>query len=100
MKPIYHRLAVRDVREIIAHYEDTVGSRLADRFFAELLETVAKALSNPRRYPPLSENPGEFRRANLKDFPFHFIYHETLWGIKVMIVRHHRRNPKYGLRRR
>jgi hypothetical protein len=57
---------------------------------------VAKARENPKHFPPL----GEFvRRANLTDFPYHFLYEEKHWGIKVMVVRHHRRNPRYGLKR-
>jgi plasmid stabilization system protein ParE len=96
MKVIYHRSAVRDVRQILDHYESEAGSQLADRFFNDLLSCVAKALSNPRYFPPL----GEFvRRANLPEFPYHFLYEEKPWGIKVMVVRHHRRNPRYGLRR-
>ena len=96
MKVVYHRAAVRDVRQILDHYEAEAGVQLADRFFHELLETIAKALSNPRHFPPLG---GSIRRANLRSFPYHVLYEEKSWGIKVMVVRHHRRNPWYGLRR-
>lgn len=96
MKVIYHRLAVRDVRQVLDYYESEAGTQLADRFFNDLLVTVAKAFSNPRHFPPLSE---VVRRANLSEFPYHFLYEEKPWGIKVMVVRHHRRNPRYGLRR-
>ncbi len=96
MKVIYHRSAVRDVRRILDHYDSDAGPQLADRFFKDLLGTISKALSNPQQFPPI----GEFlRRANLPDFPYHFLYQEKPWGIKVMVVRHHRRNPRYGLRR-
>lgn len=62
MKVVYHRLAVRDVREILEHYENEAGPALADRFFADLLATLAKAFSNPGHFPPLGE---ALRRANL-----------------------------------
>lgn len=55
MKVIYHRSAVRDVRQILDHYESEAGPQLADRFFNDLLATIAKALSNPRHFPPLGE---------------------------------------------
>jgi len=97
MKLVYHRLAVRDVRQILDHYESEAGSHLADRFFNDLLATIAKALGTPRHFPPLGE---VMRRANLQDFPYHFLYEENPWGIKVVEVRHHRRNPAYGMRRR
>lgn len=97
MKVIYHRLAVRDVREILDHYESEVGSQLGDRFFNGFLATLAKAISSPSHFPPFGET---LRRANLTDFPYHFLYEVKPWGIKVMVVRHHRRHPGYGLRRR
>ena len=96
MKVVYHRLAVRDVRQILDYYESQAGSNLADRFFTDLLATIGKALENPRHFPPLS---GSMRRANLPDFPYHFLYEEKSWGIKLMVVRHHHRNPRYGMRR-
>jgi plasmid stabilization system protein ParE len=96
MKVIYHRAAARDVRQILDHYESEAGPQLADRFFKDLLETISKALANPQGFPPLSES---LRRVNLRDFPYHFIYQDMPWGIKVMVVRHHRRNPQYGRRR-
>ncbi len=40
------------------------------------------------------------RRANLQGFPYHLLYQEMLWGIKVVVVRHHHRSPRYGVRRR
>jgi plasmid stabilization system protein ParE len=96
MKVIYHQAAARDVRRILEHYESEAGSHLADRFFNELLGTVSRALNNPLGFPPF----GEFtRRANLTGFPYHFIYQVKSWGIKVMVVRHHRRDPRYGQRR-
>lgn len=97
MKVIYHRSAARDVRHILDHYDSEAGPRLADRFFKDLLGTVSKALTNPLHFPPISEC---MRRANLPDFPYHFIYEEKPWGIKVLVVRHDRRNPRFGLRRK
>jgi len=96
MKVIYHRSAVRDVRQILDHYESEAGPQLTNRFFNELLEMISKALSSPRHFPPLGEL---VPRANLPGFPYHFLYEEKPWGIRVMVVRHHRRNPQYGLRR-
>ena len=96
MKLIYHRLAVRDVRQILDHYEIEVGGHLADRFFKDLLETVSKAMINPRHFPLVAPN---MRRANLTSFPYHVLYEERPWGNKIMVVRHHRRSPRYGMRR-
>ena len=55
MKTVYHRLAVRDVRQILDHYESEAGRPLADRFFSDFLLTVggqgpdsASVVSSPR----------------------------------------------------
>lgn len=97
MKIIYHRLAVRDVREILDHYENEAGAKLGDRFFNDFLATVAKAVSNPAFFPPVGKT---MRRANLTDFPYHLLYEVRLWGIRIIVVRHHSRNPLFGMRRR
>jgi plasmid stabilization system protein ParE len=55
MKVFYYRSAVHDVRQIPEHYESEAGPKLADRFFSNLQETIAKALSNPRHFPPLGD---------------------------------------------
>ena len=97
MKLIYHRLAVRDVREVLDYYETEAGSPLADRFFGGLLAIIEKIQANPQYFPPLGDTG--LRRANLTNFPYHILYEERPGGIKVMVVRHHRRSPRYGLRR-
>jgi plasmid stabilization system protein ParE len=97
VKVIYHRLAVRDVHEVLDHYEAEAGRPLSDRFFKELLTIIGKIQSNPRHFPPLGDTG--LRRANLMNFPYHVLYEERSWGIKVMVIRHHRRSPRFGLRR-
>lgn len=97
MKLVYHRLAVRDVREVLDYYESEAGSHLADRFYEGMLDIIGKIQANPRHFPPVGDTG--LRRGNLTDFPYHVLYEERAWGIKVMVVRHHRRSPLYGLRR-
>jgi hypothetical protein len=61
------------------------------------MATIAKAVENPRHFHPVDEAR---RRANLRGFPYHVLYEERSWGIKVLVVRHHHRRPRYGTRRR
>jgi hypothetical protein len=56
----------------------------------------AVAAAKPGRFHALKQG---FRRANLKRFPYHFIYRELPDGIRVNLVRHHRRHPDYGMER-
>lgn len=53
------------------------------RGIADLLRTVAKTLENPRHFPPAGV---VMRRANLAEFPYHFLYQERPWGIKVTVA--------------
>ena len=40
------------------------------------------------------------RRSNLRKFPYHILFEERLDGIHIIVVRHDRKNPNYGLKRR
>ena len=73
-----------------------VSQKLADDFKSELRGAIAMALANPSRFHPIKAG---FRRANLKRFPYHFIYREIPEGIRVTLVRHHRRHPEVGMER-
>ena len=62
----------------------------------ELRAVVAMAAAKPGRFHLIK--PG-LHRANLKRFPYHFIYQELVDGIRVTLVRHHRREPGFGMER-
>jgi plasmid stabilization system protein ParE len=91
----YHPAVERDVAEALRRY-DCVSERLGNEFKAELRRVVAVAARNPNRFHPIK--PG-FHRANLKRFPYHFIYREFAGGIRVTLVRHHGREPAFGMER-
>jgi hypothetical protein len=40
-----------------------------------------------------------FRRANLKRFPYHLLYELHPTSLRVVLVRHNKRHPQYGLPR-
>lgn len=92
-----HPLVQRDLRHILDHYTLEGGENLADKFFAEAELMVERIRSTPERYHYID---GRFRRANFKTFPYHFIYEMTLRGPRITILRHHKRHPRYGTRRK
>ncbi len=94
---IFHRLVQRDVREILSYYTREASASVGDRFFQEFLAVVDKALENPKSYHRISSI---LRRANVPGFPYHFLYREIDHGIRVLVLRHDRRHPSYGLMRR
>ena len=96
MRLSFHPLVQKDINSILRRY-DAISTKLGDQFFAELntaLETVAR---NPQRGH--FERPG-VRRFNLTSFPFHFLYRTLPDRVRVIIVKHHKRLPQLGNRRR
>jgi toxin ParE1/3/4 len=91
----YHPAVEQDVAEALRRY-DSVSQRLGEEFKAELRRVIAVAAAKPGRFHLVK--PG-FHRANLKRFPYHFIYRELADGIRVTLARHHRRNPSFGMER-
>lgn len=95
MRIEYHPAVRQDVAEAMRRYK-AVSAKLATDFKTELRRVITVAGANPNRFH--SVKPG-FHRANLQRFPYHFIYREIPEGIRVTLVRHHRRHPDVGLER-
>jgi plasmid stabilization system protein ParE len=95
MNVAYHPAVRRDVREILRHY-DGISTRLGDGFSEELLTLIEAARANPERFHPAHRG---LRRANMQNFPYHFLYRIRPDGIRVIVVRHHERHPSYGAKR-
>jgi len=91
----YHPAVEAEVAEALQRY-DTVSQRLGEEFKTELRRVIALAAEKPGRFHLVK--PG-LHRANLKRFPYHFIYRELPDGIRVTLVRHHRRHPEQGMER-
>jgi hypothetical protein len=97
MNLIYHRNVQRDVSAMLEYYDSVGGPGLGDAFFEEFMAYVALALESPIRVHPIE---GDLRRANLSRFPYHFLYRIHGDTLRILVVRHHHRDPAYGLKRR
>ena len=95
MRIEYHPAVEQDVAAALQRY-DAVSQRLGEEFKAEVRQFINVAAAKPGRFHLIK--PG-FHRANLKRFPYHFIYRELPDGIRVTLVRHHHRHPAFGLER-
>lgn len=70
---------------------------IARRFLAEF-ERVATLLE---LHPGLGTPTADGRRVHpLSDFPYSIIYRQNDVGLRILVVRHQRRDPGYGDRRR
>jgi plasmid stabilization system protein ParE len=98
MRLTFHRLIQKDLRSALSYYQDAAGPQLANRFHDEFEGPVAAIEKNPKRFHVLVGVP--FRRANFRSFPYHLLFRETAEGVRVLVLRHHRRHPDYGLGRK
>lgn len=97
MVVIYHRLFQRDLTAALRYYDDEGGSKLGDRFFEEIEAAVHRVASNPKSYHFVAEG---MRRTPLRNFPYHIIFEESAERLKFLILRHDKRHPSFGMRRR
>lgn len=92
MKVVFHPDVQRDVSKALLHY-DSINDRLGDEFWEELNLLIDAAAAKPQRFHFESKHR---RRANLKRFPYHFLFREIPGGIRITVVRHHKQRPEYG----
>ena len=97
MRLEFHRQVASDISRIMDYYENRAGLKLADDFYAELRAFFEKASESPEAY---SVRERDLRRVNLERFPFHFLFRVVNDRVRILVVRHHRRRPSLGLRRR
>ena len=96
MNLVLHRRVRSDVDEIMDYYERAHCEELAKDFYHELRGLMLDAAQRPSRYHLFKS---DLRRVNLKRFPYHFLYRVVEDGVRILVVRHHRRHPNYGLER-
>jgi toxin ParE1/3/4 len=92
-----HPAAERDVEDAAAFYERAASPVLAARFVQEFWHVVSLLREQPLLGVPGS---GERRSFGLRVFPYSVVYEVSAESITVLVVRHQRRHPDVGLRRR
>ena len=98
MQLTFNRLVQKDLRRALSHYDEAVGPHLVRRFYDEFEGLVAAIQRNPKRFHGVPRSA--YRRANFPSFPYHLIFRETADGARVLVLRHHRGQPNYGLGRK
>jgi plasmid stabilization system protein ParE len=97
MRLILHPNVKGDVQEILDYYRQVGGEQLEIDFYRELQSSMQDALSRPELF---AIRERDIRRVNLSRFPYHFLFRITSDTVRVLVVRHHRRHPSFGMRRR
>jgi plasmid stabilization system protein ParE len=94
---IFHRLVQRDMDGILQYYRGEAGESLASRFYEAFMAVVEQAAEEPERFHYLKQ---PIRRASIPKFPYHFLYRRIPSGIRVLVLRHDKRRPAFGLSRK
>lgn len=95
----FHPAVQKDFNEAIDYYEAEGGRHLADRFESEFRTCIAAVKTGPKQFPFYRKND-RFRRIRLKSFPFLVVYRESAIAIRVILLKHERRHPQFGMARR
>lgn len=99
MRLSYHPAVQRDVNHIIDHYREVSGEALVQRFYNVLMAELNKVAGHPERYPfYLGQVP--FRRAKLDRFPHIIVFRVLADRVRIQVIKHEKRHPGYGMKRR
>ena len=97
MRLALHPKVYSDIDAIMTYYEEVAATELANEFYAELRHFMLEAATRPQSF---AVRQRDIRRVNLRRFPFHFLFRLVDDTVRVLVVRHHRRHPSLGTRRR
>ena len=97
MRLVLHPKVYSDIDTIMAYYEQVASAELANEFYGELRDFMKVAAARPGSF---AIRDGDLRRVNLHRFPYHFLFRVVGHDVRVLVVRHHRRHPSLGIRRR
>ena len=89
-RTIFSTEARADLREAHAHYA-AIDARLAQRFAQAVDRAVARMVASPMRWPEMAAG---VRRCLLEGFPYSLVYCPQAATLRVIAVRHHRRQPR------
>lgn len=96
MLVIRHPELAADIRDIAYHYAE-ISEGVLTSFWAELDLILASIERNPRRH---HFDASGLRRANFQRFPYHLLYEVDGETVFMVVLRHDRRRPSFGLDRR
>lgn len=97
MRVEYHPLTTSDLNSAVAYYNRR-QSGLGDELRREVYESIDRVLESPAQFSIVSNR---IRRCLVHRFPYAVLFRvESENVLRVLVIRHHRRHPGFGLRRR
>ncbi|WP_295434049.1 type II toxin-antitoxin system RelE/ParE family toxin [uncultured Thiodictyon sp.] len=97
MKVEYHPRTVSDLNDAVAYYNKQRDG-LGAEFRSEIYAAIARVSANPFQYAMVE---GGIRRCFAHRFPYSVLFRlVNEEEIRILVIRHHRRHPSFGLDRR
>ena len=96
MTILRHPKLAEDIHDAAAHYAD-ISERVLSSFWNELDAVLAAIERNPRSHH--FDSCG-LRRASFRKFPYHLLYEVADDTIYLVVLRHDKRHPNYGIDRK
>ncbi|MFN6963447.1 MAG: type II toxin-antitoxin system RelE/ParE family toxin [Pyrinomonadaceae bacterium] len=98
MRVRLNREVYSDIRSIMEYYVRETDLRIATDFYKEFRRCIRVISQSPQAYPVLRN---DVRRMNLRRFSYHIMYQIIdQESVKVLVVKHNRRNPEFGSERK
>lgn len=94
----FHPAVQTDFNQALDYYQAEGGSHLADRFEGEFRACLTAIEAGPSQFPYYLTSH-LFRRIRLKNFPYLVVYRAIGNTVRVTLLRHERRRPRFGLTR-
>jgi plasmid stabilization system protein ParE len=92
----YHPLTVSDLNNAISYYNQQRAG-LGEEFRSEIHAAIETIRTNPFRFSVVER---DIRRCFVRRFPYGILFRIINdEKVRVLIIRHHRRRPGFGLRR-
>lgn len=97
MRVEYHPLTVSDLNDAVVYYNQQRAGH-GEEFRSEVYAAIARIRANSSQYAVVEH---DIRRCFVHRFPYSVLFrliNEEV--IRILIIRHHRRHPSFGLGRR
>ena len=97
MKVEYDPRAVSDLNHSVDYY-NRQRSGLGDELRSEVYSAIDRVCASPTQYPMVENN---LRRSLVHRFPYSVLFRLIESdSIRILVIRHQRRHPRFGIYRR
>ena len=93
---IFHRLFQKDLNAALRYYDEEGGKNWEIGSSTKPKPLWIELLPTPRDFILM---PKELRRASLRNFSYHILFEENAQRVRILILRHDKRHPCFGMRR-